>query len=52
MFFAENIAVMTEINYAESLRAEFDIGINSEAFNIYIEDLACEYHDISQLCKR
>ena len=40
---------MTERNYAEALKAEFGIEIQSEVFGfdctIYIEGSNCEYHD-------
>ena len=40
---------MTEPDYAESLKAEFDMEIHSYAFgfnrNIYIEVITCNHHD-------
>ena len=47
--FSENNDVITERDYAEEVKAEFDMEIQSEAFgfnnNISIEDSTGEYHD-------
>ena len=47
--FSENNDVITERDYAEEVKAEFDMEIQSEAFGfnhtIYIEGCTCDYHD-------
>ena len=46
---ADNNTVMTERDYTEAFKEEFDTEILSEAFgfncNIYIEVSTCEYHN-------
>ena len=48
-FSSENIDVTTELDYVESLKAEFDMEIHSKEFGfnrtIYIESSTCEYCD-------
>ena len=48
-FLDDNNAVMTGHDYAEVLKAEFDMEIQSEEFgfncNLSIEGIPCEYHN-------
>ena len=48
-FFSDNSAVMTEHDYVETLKAEFYMENQSEAFGfnrtLSIEGITCEYHN-------
>ena len=52
VFLEDNNAVMTERGYAEALKAEFDMEIQSEAFefndNLSKEVSTCEYQNKDQ----
>ena len=52
----DNSSVMIERDNAETLKAEFDMEIQSEPFGftrtISIEEITCEYHNKYQNCER